>query len=460
MADMAANHCMKAHREGKFFSLEHPKNSIARKLPSWEELESLDGVMCTEYHTCMFHPSERRKSQCLIHNMPSLVPFLGKTCQGQVCQRTGKKHKDWRPKVEKGRVLSFATGEEREYPAGFCTAYASALKDLYDQEDFIFLEIFSGPNAPLSTAVASHVGESLEEPRSSLTDPLAASTERSRIVEPTPSQPPEPALPSTPQATPTQPEREILFPEEEGRTYRRDAVAAGKQPSYGKRVQLIPDGMHCPRRHLEIAKTLPHPFSSLEPLKSDHHRVVEILKREGKQIIKQRLEALHDLEVRAETLRQRQQAANRDAAWTAKKLGCKIQTLLMQSLQEDLGIEDKEVPRACMQGLGIVGNASESAFFEPFLVPASVSWGKYLATCQSRSQDMIDRVKFMARKCDDELVKAIHAKTLKEVQAGRMGPPLTLEDVKRRYGQHFQVVPSFGLSQKNGCARAPKIPTD
>eukprot|EP00435_Cladocopium_sp_Y103_P058671 s40_g20.t1 len=44
MADLSAEQCLQAHRTGKFFSLEHPRNSIARRLNSWEELEREPGV--------------------------------------------------------------------------------------------------------------------------------------------------------------------------------------------------------------------------------------------------------------------------------------------------------------------------------------------------------------------------------------------------------------------------------
>lgn len=35
MAELAATQCMKAHRRGDLFSLEHPRNSIAKSLQSW-----------------------------------------------------------------------------------------------------------------------------------------------------------------------------------------------------------------------------------------------------------------------------------------------------------------------------------------------------------------------------------------------------------------------------------------
>lgn len=115
MAIMSAENCEEAHLRGDWFSLEHPRNSLARHLPSWERLESLPGVFVTEYNTCRFAPSTRRKNQCLIHNIPSLVEEIGLKCSGKHCLRTGLEHDDWNPVVKDGRVVSFATGEEREY---------------------------------------------------------------------------------------------------------------------------------------------------------------------------------------------------------------------------------------------------------------------------------------------------------------------------------------------------------
>ena len=105
MADMAAEDCILRAKSNRFFSLEHPKNSIARDLNTWRELESLPGTIFTEYHTCMFEGSKRRKQQVLIHNIPQLVPLIGRKCpQPNICQRTGEKHLCWRPRVEGGRV--------------------------------------------------------------------------------------------------------------------------------------------------------------------------------------------------------------------------------------------------------------------------------------------------------------------------------------------------------------------
>lgn len=160
MAEMAANDCLDRIAKGKFFSLEHPKNSIARELPSWKALEAHRTVFVTEYHACMFPDCERRKSQVLLHNVRQLQR-LARRCAGEsLCSRTAKKHLGWKPVVVNGRVASFATGEEREYPKGFCWEYAAAMKEalLERGEPSDFIEVFSGPNAPLSFAVASQLG--------------------------------------------------------------------------------------------------------------------------------------------------------------------------------------------------------------------------------------------------------------------------------------------------------------
>ena len=51
-------------------------------------------------------------------------------------------------------------------------------------------------------------------------------------------------------------------------------LEASKQPSYGKRTQLIPDGINDPSVHLARALELSHPFNSAAALKSDHNDVI------------------------------------------------------------------------------------------------------------------------------------------------------------------------------------------
>ena len=444
MADMAAEDCIESHRAGRYFSLEHPKNSIARRLDSWRELEGLQGVFSTEYHACMFKDCRRRKSQVLIHNIPGLVNHIGRLCSNsKTCSRTGVSHLSWKPSVLNGRVTSFPTGEEREYPQGFCAAYALGISTL-QEEDQSFLEVFSGANAPLSQAVAGMWG--LQPiPRA---DPFLKGGEKFEFSES--------GMRHTTIAVPREPYPQMkessespgaskAFPEKE--PYRKAAVEAGKQPSYGKRLQLIPDGLSSPLEHLEAAKQLQHPFDSLAAHKADHARAVALLSSSPQELVARRFEALERLRTWERELRSQQVMANKRASWTAQKLGLKPNTVLMTRLQDLLDIEDKEVPQACLKGLGITGKAAESPFFDDFPVPPSMSKEKFHAGKHERSVDMIARVKFMAQRGPPELAKAIWEKTMKEVAGGTMGPPMTLDQVVSRYKTDFQVTPSFGLAQ-------------
>ena len=86
-------------------------------------------------------------------------------------------HQEWAPRVVNGRVVSFATGEEREYPKEFCAAYAKGLLKAVGQDDMTFLEVFSGPNAPLSCGVAEAFGVEVPPPVQILNGSNAVFTE-------------------------------------------------------------------------------------------------------------------------------------------------------------------------------------------------------------------------------------------------------------------------------------------
>ena len=53
----------------------------------------------------------------------------------------------------------------------------------------------------------------------------------------------------------------------------------------------------------------------------------------------------------------------------------------------------------------------------------------------------------MAKKGSPDLAQAIWEKTNKEIEAGTMGPALTLDEARRLYSGTLQVTPSFGLQQ-------------
>ena len=440
MADMAARDCLRRHRNGKRFGLEHPEGSIARQLPSWRELQEEPGVFCTKYHACMFSPCKRRKRQVLIHNVPELDEGLGLVCHNErCCERTGLAHLSWKPKVDKGKVVSFSTGDEREYPLEFCERYAEAMRKHHGGKgDFSFVEIFSGPNAPLSCAMARAFGED-PPPPPSLVSKMGTLNELSRIEELQGGRESFKAPRSEPLAA-------MIRDEVEYDPYRKAAVDAGRQPTYGKRLQLIPDSEVTPEEHLSLAKKLEHPFSGEGSLKEDHRKVIKSISADD-DISRKRLLELDKLRKLVSSCNIEQESENKKASWTAKRLGVKPKTVAMRRLQEALGLEDIHVPDACLYGLPILGKASESEFFTPFEVRPTLTWEDFHSGLEASREKNLEKVKRMAQMGSPELSEAIFLKTEKEVQKGTMGPPMTLIEAYDKYQGVFNVVPSFGLEQ-------------
>lgn len=186
--------------------------------------------------------------------------------------------------------------------------------------------------------MAALFGETLEPPAEALVDNSGTTKEHSRGVTS-----PESALPlklavQIDDSARAEHVQQVL-PEPQG-SYRLSAVAGGKQPSYGKRAQLIQDGLRDAHAHLELAKKLDHPFDSLANLKNDRVRVVNLFSKDNSKILIHRIRQLKDLEDMVKSLASEQARENRSASWTARKLGLKIQTVAMRKLQKQLSIED------------------------------------------------------------------------------------------------------------------------
>ena len=312
----------------------------------------------------------------------------------------------WRPKVQAGKIISFATGEEREYPEGFCKAYARALQRLRSRENIqSFLEVFSGPNAP---TIFKH-SQGLQcspYPGVNWIPKREFVTEFSRPDE----------LPIS-QVYPTEP-----IPVETN-AYRLAAVEAGKQPSYGNLHQNT-------WRTPEFLNT---PSQGVPASRRTHLNNITFLERPSHEVVTWRLLQLQRLKAKVRTLAGKQTQTNKAAAWTAEKLGLKIQTETMSYLQDELNIEDKDVPDICLKGLGILGDASISPFFEPFEVRPTMSQEVFHHTKWQRSLDMMERVKTMGRASPKDMSEAIWRKLSRKVATGTMGPPMSLEEVKTNF---------------------------
>ena len=333
MANMSAEYCCDIHLQGRKFTLEHPGRSIALNLSKWKELRSLPGVRTVFYNTCMFQGSRRKKFQVLITNEPIFEEFIGKLCSGNhLCDRTGLKHLKWRPTVSAGKVAQFQTGDEREYPLGFCQEYAKAASRCMGQSG-AFLEVFSGPNAPLSYAVGESLGVQVPGRRLD-TKGVGVKREVQHLAQLLESKP------INPDPLPAQRRVELS-------TNRVTSVQAGRQPGYGKRTQLIPDGLKDPRLHLEEALKLEHPFGQEWALKPDHVDAISTMSLIPNEDTKKRLKELsvwRNLARSAEVV-DRQRQHEEIASQSAIRLGRSPRTALMEKLGEKLDIEDKSVPK-------------------------------------------------------------------------------------------------------------------
>lgn len=449
MATMSADWAYDRHKKGKFFTLEHPARSLALHLDSWVRLLSCEGVRVVLYTTCMFKGSRRKKQQVLICNHPSFLR-MGKKCNGgTLCDRTGQKHLKWRPTVAGGKVVQFTTGDEREYVEGFCREYASCMIDIPRLNSFV--GVFSGPNAPLTAAVCERLGVDMPGTRLATEKGVRMELQRLSHLTDCSSLLPE-RDPKTEQNTSTDRQSHSLQPavkrvEPESSWNRRSSLETGRQPSFGKREQLIPDGIHSPQKHLAKALELDHPFNTLATLKEDHCNSLKQWSTTPKVDNLRRLRTLgewRDLSMSKDVLTQ-QKGHEALACENAKRLGRKPRTALMERLQSRYQVEDTQVPRLCLTGLPIVGD--ESAFFESKEVPATITLFELLATARRRRRDCLKRVEYMASKAPEGQSEAIYRKTLKEVASGTMAGPWTEQQLEERYGSHFNVIPSFGLTQ-------------
>eukprot|EP00435_Cladocopium_sp_Y103_P021759 s2411_g5.t1 len=413
MADLAADKCVDAHNENRFFSLEHPARSLAQYLQSWQRLLGPEGVFVVYYTTCMFEGSRRKKNQMLICNHP-VFKEMGLSCKGgSVCDRTGLKHLKWRPTTSGGRVVQFTTGDEREYPSGFCTAYARCAAKILGSKG-TFMEVFSGPNAPLTRAMCQQLGEELRGTRLSTEKGLKVELQRlSQVMD---------ASDLVPASRGQERNAKGLIADSlaaggripdvsqtpEALTNRLAMLEASRQPSYGKRGQLIPDGLSSQRDHLERALRLTHPFDTLQVLKVDHLQILEQQTISEKDLNLLRLRVLADWRTlsSSEEVRKLQDRHEGLACENAKRLGRKPRTALMEILGERYRLEDALVPRLCLTGMPIVGAALESPFFDQHEIPPTITIAELLASAPSRRQEVLRRVEFMSKKAGEPQAKA------------------------------------------------------
>ena len=162
MAVTAAQECIRTVREGRFACIENPGNSYLWQLPEYKELAAMSGMVWFTLHNCAFG-GKRRKYTGILTNIPGLQDTLEKRCgatgSDAVCDFSGAVHESWEATWKKGFGHT-VTNPEAEYPRAMCETMAApivaceaAAPELAARMPYAFIEVFSGPNAPLTQAV-------------------------------------------------------------------------------------------------------------------------------------------------------------------------------------------------------------------------------------------------------------------------------------------------------------------
>eukprot|EP00973_Karenia_brevis_P092608 12413217-Karenia_brevis.AAC.1 len=415
---LAINECTVAHRDKRLFTLEHPGNSLARNFPEWQALEKLPGVFIIEFHSCMFEPSDRRKYEIVVTNIPELKPHISKSCRdAKVCSRTGEPHRQWNAKVEDGRVVEFGTSGSAEFPAGLCRAladgYIEALKSRTTSEDYLFIEVFCGLRAPLTDAV------------------------RRRIVD---------------VAGVSQ------LPRPQETRHQMESRAAGWQPKWKPDNQLISDGICNPIEHIKLANALCHPALCNDFEDAEWRPALDKIVDGSNSLEKERLRAVARARQLAKELDQeRLRLISSTAGAPFKEMRSPLHIPLMMELGKVAHIPDSTLPSKLLLGLPIVGPADRCPRFADYHVEAKMSIEEFLSSAPARRAALIDKTKKEALVTDKAILLAVYEKTMQEVAAGTMGPDLTEHGVLRKYGPLWNACQRFGIQQGWNDDGSPKF---
>jgi hypothetical protein len=363
--------------------LEACKSSAKRNLDKLTE-ERNPCLGKHELHNGVFAPCGKQKYQVMITNTKYMIDAVGMLCGGTgpnaVCSRTGRPHDSWNPKVVDGKATHFPSGDATGCPADLCNAMArgrrggaTSSSTTFVDFKFFLTKVFSGPNAPLTSAVQRIINDGKpketrlaipsaavpnlqtggsEVPPKPETAPASLSSS-SLLTEEAPAGPPSPSTDK-----PKKYERPPLS------SYQRADRAAGRQPRWGRGEQLIPDGLGSPYDHLRLVVQLGHPGFDEGDLDDDMVDAVNWPRHRGLLTVVERIKIVQAFEALGKELEGDRLKRAADACIGFKALGSMLHTPLMESLARVGDIKYRALPKLLEHGLPIVGRALESPFFE------------------------------------------------------------------------------------------------
>ena len=445
MAQLAAKCCLRAHRSGRAFTLEHPGKSRALDDVFWKELLAEPGVFAVFHHHCMFADCEKKKYEVVITNIPQIRSRLSRICESHaVCSRTLSPHASFASTVVDGFVRSYGTKGTAEYPWELCSEQALAYLEFSRAKglvgaNFWFLEVFAGKNAPLTEAVRRAASAQGQYKR------LVTNAGLSSEVD------------NRPSKIAKLPDTNVKIPS----AYQLADLAAGRQPRWNSSYQLIADGIEDPERHIELARQLEHPHlrdpQPSEGVLESIHQVTVL----GLEACHRRIQVVERYKSLASELEsERIRIKDLDGGYTFKQMDSPIHVPLLESAQKETAVSDQKLARKLLLGLPIVGEADCSPYFTECHMPATISVEELLKSSPERRSRITYKIMASARADhahgNSELLRAVSEKTLKEVAEKKMGPGLSEAEMTLKRGHLWNIAQRYGIVQGTKDDGKPK----
>ena len=105
----------------------------------------------------------------------------------------------------------------------------------------------------------------------------------------------------------------------------------------------------------------------------------------------------------------------------------------------------------------IGGEALESPFFETYVEEPTLSISELLESRPKARKRILDLFGHIVDQTPAHVLEEVSRKILCEVETGTMGPGMTLSEATAKYGNFFNIVPSFGIEQGTTNDGKPKV---
>eukprot|EP00971_Amphidinium_carterae_P191775 3805073-Amphidinium_carterae.1 len=233
-------------------------------------------------------------------------------------------------------------------------------------------------------------------------------------------------------------------------------LAAGRQMRWRRGQQLVEDGLDDPREHMARAAILDPPSMFADPLQSDLASTIAFVASHQHELSEIRRKRLEILRAKSDELAsETEQLEQRFAGKAYKHMKLRYHVALMEWLQDEVGIEDRDVPRLLLTGLPVVGDQLKSAFFEEEPCPAVMAVSHLLMGAPARRERLRSKA-LSFRPREVAALEATVEKTQREIAMRTMSPPLSPKELTERHGSLWNVVRRFGIKQGEDSKGSPK----